>query len=207
MSLALCKKRSQTPRSAQNRIRLCGSLGRSVDSGFRRSDGGGYLVPPCGFSFSVDWVLGERIASCSWAARQLGCCAVSVTARWHLRAARWAAALYSHAPSAVDMPCGRPSDAGSARQGDFRSSDQSASAAVSCGGRGRVVSGADPWARLVITRESPGTSAAWGNRAHPERLEQVGFGESLSATGGPSQLTALCDRIAVVIHPVCLGSR
>ena len=45
--------------------------------------------------FSVGWrVLGERIASCSWAVRQLACCAVSVTARWHLRAARWAAALY-----------------------------------------------------------------------------------------------------------------
>ena len=114
---------------------------------------------------------------------------------------------FAHAPSAVDMPCGRPSDAGSARQGDFRSSDQSASAAVSCGGRGRVVSGADPWARLVISRESPGTSAAWGNRAHPERLEQVGFGESLSATGGPSRLTDLRDRLAVAIHPVCLGSR
>ena len=113
---------------------------------------------------------------------------------------------FAHGPSAVDSRAVALVTRGSARQGDSRSSDQTTYAAVSCGGRGRVVSGADPWARPVISRESPGTSAAWGNRAHPERLEQVGFGESLSATGGPFQPTALCDRLAVAIYPVCLGS-
>ncbi len=97
--------------------------------------------------------LGERIASWSLAARQS-----SFFARCLLLLGGICVPRVGPPP----LPCtGRPpwtrravaiSDAGSARQGDSRSSDQTTYAAISCGGRGRAVSGADPWARLVISR-------------------------------------------------------